>query len=592
MIKNIPIEKQAFDILEEYKGNNNFLINLKNKLKNKLTTLGKGTAMYVVEFHNKPVYGYKQWVKIDDYFGEELQKKFLLVQKPEKIYIHKILAQREKAIHIWGKVYESQEYIDIWVPKVSIIKEAKVNKVEFSEDHWEKYTRKPMLHQIEGIEALLSHDRFILALDMGAGKTYITIMSAIESKAQKILIVCPASLKINWKKEIEMCGENPNDIVVISGSKWETGYKWTIVNYDILKNFHTVPDRRKKDQKLIKSIIDENFDVIIGDECHLLKNTSANRTKLFNDFAEKYKKLWLLTGTPITNRPIDYYNLLHLVKSRLASSWVGFVKRYCNAKQFYGKGGRKIWDTKGASNLDELRENTKDVLLRKRKEEMLDLPEKIVQPIYQELTNKKEYEKIVGEYQDWLEHKKEITLALQLAKLVELRQFLAMEKLQSTIEIAESAIEEDKKVIIFTNFTQPLMELQKHFGKKCVIHNGQMTKAQKEHSVEEFQTNDNVKVFIGNIISAGIGITLNEAQLVIFNDLSWLPADHLQAQDRAHRIGQKNNVNVYYNIIDETLDLFLFQALMKKMKIIDTVMGDTSLDESMYKSVLDKIKKR
>jgi SNF2 family DNA or RNA helicase len=588
--KYIPIEKKAINILREYNGNNNYLLMLKDKVVKDGVILGRGNSDYVVQNHNKKVIGINKWYNIDGFFGGELQKKFLMIETPGKIFIQKILADTDKAVHIWGKVWEEQICQDMWVPKHSIIKPKAVNHVEFSEDHWTKYLREPLPHQIPAVVKLLQYDRFILADDMGLAKTATSIIAALETNSEKILIVCPASLKLNWKKEIQILEPDAN-IAIIDSDKWISGAKWTIVNYDILKNFHIVRDKRKKDQKLIPTILDEKFDLIIGDEAHFVKQKDAMRTKLFNDFTIEAKRLWLLTGTPITNRPIDYYNLLSLCNHRLARNWIGFVIRYCAGKQFYGKGGRKIWNTKGASYLDELRENTDDVMLRRRKEDVLDLPEKLIQPIYLPLRNKKAYEQIIGEYETWAEHQNSVNLSLHIAKLVELRQFLALSKVESTIEIVENAIEEGKKVIIFTNFTEPLLRFYAHFGKKAVIHHGPMSKVAREQSIEKFQNDPTVSVFIGNIVSAGVGITLTAAELVVFNDLSWLPSDHLQAQDRAHRIGQKKVVNVYYNIIDETLDVHLFEALMNKMKIIDQVMGDSNVNEDVFKTVIEKLKK-
>lgn len=588
-IKYQPIEKRALDILRSYNGNNNFIIILKNRVLRGETLIGKKLSEYVVKNHDKKVLGINKWFDIDLYFSDELQKKFLTAEKPTKIFIKKILADTDKAVHVWGKIWEEQNCVDIWVPKHSIIKQDKINTVSFSDDHWDKYERRPYKHQIEGIIKLLEHDKFILGDDQGVGKTLEAVTAAVESKVKKILIVCPASLKLNWKKEIEMV-ERSGSINIIDGKKWISGGKWTIINYDILQNFHTVPDKRKKDQKLITNIVDENFDLIIGDEIHKCKNKDAIRTKIFNDISKHVKRLWLLTGTPVTNRPIDFFNLLSLCEHRLAKNWVGYVIRFCAGKQFYGKGGRKVWDTKGHSNLDELHTNTQDIILRRRKEDVLDLPEKIVQPIYQPLQHKQEYEKIVGEYQSWAEHQKNVNLALHLAQLVKLRQFLALSKIDSTIEMAENAIEEGRKVVIFTNFTEPLLLLHNHFGKRSVIHHGPMSKDRREESITSFQNDDNVKVFIGNIMSAGVGITLTAGDFVIFNDLSWLPSDHLQAQDRCFRIGQINKVNVYYNIIDETLDLHLFESLMKKMKNIDLIMGDSNVDEGLFKDVIMKLK--
>ena len=590
-VKYQPVEKRAVNILREYTGNNNFLISLKNDVKRGDTNLGRKVSEYVVKNYDKKVIGINQWFNIDGYCGEELQKKFLCVDKPTKIYIQKILADTDKAVHIWGKVWEDQTMSDMWLPKHSIIKPKHTNKVDINNIDFTKYNRQPLPHQIPAVQKLLENDRFILGDSMGLGKSAEAIMAALESGVERILIVCPASLKLNWKKEIEML-DKTSVINIIDGKKWISGGKWTIVNYDILKNFHTVRDKRKKDQVLITHITDEKFDLIIGDECQMLKNKQADRSKIFHDFAQDVKRLWLLTGTPITNRPIDYFHLLELCNHRIARNWVGFVVRYCAGKQFYGKGRRKIWDTKGASYLDELHENTQDIILRRRKEEILDLPEKIIQPIYLPLRKPSEYKEIVGEYESWAEHQQNFNLALHLAQLVKLRQFLAMSKIESTIEIAENAIDEGKKVIIFTNFTEPIHQFQYHFGKRCVIHHGPMTKNKREESIEEFQNNPEVKVFVGNIISAGIGITLTAAELVIFNDLSWLPADHLQASDRCYRVGQLKKVNVYYNIVDETLDLYLFESLMKKIKVIDQVMGDSNLDVDIYNEVIKKIKKK
>ena len=116
---------------------------------------------------------------------------------------------------------------------------------------------------------------------------------------------------------------------------------------------------------------------MIIDEAHYIKNKQAQRTKLINDFVKDIERLWLLTGTPMTSRPINYYNLLNLVESPVALNWMAYVKRYCEGYQFR-VGKRKIWNVNGASNLDELRERTSKNILRRLKEDVLDLPEKII----------------------------------------------------------------------------------------------------------------------------------------------------------------------------------------------------------------------
>lgn len=165
--------------------------------------------------------------------------------------------------------------------------------------------------------------------------------------------------------------------------------------------------------------------------------------------------------------------------------------------------------------------------------------------------------------------------------LTKARQLLATEKVEHTIEIAENILEQDKKVLIFTNFTDSLKKLMTHFGKKAVSIDGSTSSSQRQYVVDQFQNNDKIKVFVGNIIAAGAGITLTAADTVIFNDLSFVPAHHQQAEDRAYRYGQKNSVSIYYPIFYNTIDNAIYEMLNQKKSTIDTVMGD-NLDESDF----------
>ena len=207
---------------------------------------------------------------------------------------------------------------------------------------------------------------------MGLGKTTSTIIAALETGAKKVLIICPASLKINWQREIENYSDRRTSI--IEGKKWDDG-DFVIINYDIIKNFHD--DKKRNDSLILKS----NFDLVIVDEAHYIQNKQAQRTKLINDIGRRVDRVWLLTGTPITSRPINYFNLLDLVDSPVAQNWMAYVKRYCEGFQFQA-GKRKIWNVSGASNLEELRDRTAPLVLRRLKENILDLPDKIITPVY------------------------------------------------------------------------------------------------------------------------------------------------------------------------------------------------------------------
>jgi hypothetical protein len=415
--------------------------------------------------------------------------------------------------------------------------------------------------------------------------TTSTIIASLETGAKKILIICPASLKINWQREYQLYSNKSS--YVCEGKNYSEDAEIVVMNYDIIKNFHDAKD--PKNSLMFKS----KFDLVIIDEAHYIQNVQAQRTKLINDLVKNIERLWLLTGTPMTSRPINYFNLLSLVDSPVAKNWMAYVIRYCAGYQFR-VGPRKVWNVMGASNLEELRDRTGATILRRLKEDVLDLPEKIITPVYLRLRSKN-YEELMGEYYNWYEKNPEESknLSIQFSKLVQVRQLIADEKTQHTIELAENIIEQGKKVIIFCNFTNSLETIYNHFGKAAVRLDGSTSKALRQEAVDKFQEDEKVKVFVGNIKSAGTGITLTAAEAVIMNDLSFLPSDHSQAEDRAYRYGQKNNVLVYYPIFDNTIEGIIYDILNIKKRIIATVMGDGAQDETnIVEEILNSINRK
>jgi len=530
---DISLESKALSLLESYEGGNNYLLELKRKSQiNKKFYPTRSQSEYIINNHNNQPKVAKKWVILDAYFAKKLADDKLYTIIPDKVWVEKLLCDTEKAFHIWGRVFETEEFHDFWLPKAAIIKDNSVKDVVID---YEKYSHRPPLqHQKEAIQKLVENKKFILADDMGLGKTTSTIIAALETGAKKILIICPATLKINWKREIENYSER--SIFISEGKSFSTEHDFVIINYDIIKNFH---DTKKKNESQVTFA---NFDLVVVDEAHYIKNPTAQRTKLINDIAKGVDRLWLLTGTPMTSRPMDYFNLLHLIESPVAKNWMAYAIRYCSGYQF-NVGGRKVWNVTGSSNLEELRDRTSGLVLRRLKENVLDLPEKIITPVYLRLKSKA-YEEVMGEYYDWYDKNPEESksLTVQFTKLTKVRQIIADEKITQTIEIAENIVEQGKKVIIFCNFTDSLNKICEHFGKTAVKVDGSMSKHERQHSVDSFQDNEKVKVFVGNIKAAGVGLTLTAAEAVIMNDLSFLPSDHAQAEDRAYRYGQKNNV--------------------------------------------------
>ena len=572
------MERKALDLLETYSGANNYIMRLRQKqIDNKKFYPTRAQAEYIVNYINTVPKVAKKWVDLDEYFSKKISDEKLFTKIATQVYVEKLLIEKDTSYHIWGKFFDSQELHDFWLPKVALIKNNKVENVVID---YEKYSHRPPLdHQKEAIQKLVENKKFILADDMGLGKTTSTIISALETGAKKVLIICPASLKINWQREIENYSDRTTSI--IEGKKWDDA-DFVIINYDIIKNFHD--DKKKSESTIVKS----KFDLVIVDEAHYVQNSQAQRTKLINDIGRNVERVWLLTGTPITSRPINYFNLLNLIDSPVAQNWMAYVKRYCNGFQFQA-GRRKIWNVSGASNLEELRDRTSPLVLRRLKENVLDLPEKIITPVYLRLKSK-EYEELMGEYYDWYDKSGESdSLTLQFTKLTKVRQVIAEEKTKATIELCENIIEQGKKVIVFTNFTKSLEIILQHFGKSAVRLDGQMSQKERQLSVDNFQNDEKITVFVGNIKAAGVGITLTAAEAVVMNDLSFLPSDHSQAEDRSYRYGQKNNVLVYYPIFDNTVEGIIYDILKKKKNIFETIMGDNANSMDSVEEIMNLI---
>lgn len=582
METKIP-EIEARTILSTYEGFNNQLLEWKKKFEDlKTFKLTRPQSDYVLKYHNVVPKVARKYLNIVGSFGEKIMEDRLLPKPPEKIWCEKLLCESDKAYHIWGKIIDSDENRAIWIPKAAILQEEKkLNRVV---DYTPYSVRPPMEHQKVAIEKLLANDRYILADDMGLGKTTSAVIASLESKARKILIICPATLKINWQREIK--NYTDRKVLIVEGRKWGSTFDFYIINYDIIKNYHTTENSEDSDD--FKLLVNANFDLAIVDEAHYISNNTAQRTRLVNDILETIPKVWLLTGTPMTSRPINYFNLLKIVNSPLTLNWQSYVRRYCAGYQFR-VGGRKVWNTSGASNLDELRERTKNLVLRRLKTDILDLPDKIINPVFLELKNTFYDEELEEFMRITKENKKKESISVTINRLMKIRQLIAVEKIPYTCEIIDKFIEQGKKVIVFTNFTITVDMLHEKYKKKSVVLDGRMSKDKRQESVDRFQNEDKVKIFISNIVAGGVGITLTAAETVIMNDLSFVPAHHSQAEDRAYRYGQKNNVLVYYPVFENTIEMIVYNILQKKKNIIDQVMGDGEYSESFTKDLMKEL---
>lgn len=589
-------------ILEKYSGKNPYLINLKKKyLKDGKINLTQTQDRYIHEFHNVEPQLINRLVSINNFLGEQMKEDLKIEFVPKRILIEFMLAETEKSYHIYGKLTTKQESKMYWLPKTMVLDDPYFEEVNIDVD-FDKYNEilkikkgfQILPHQEIGIKFLLSRKGAILADEMGVAKTLQAVVAALESGAQKILIVCPSSVKINWEREIQIFDDST---CIVDGRRWYHR-KFTIINFDILRNFHTVGEPSADDDVIVnRDIVNTKFDLVIIDEAHKVKDKNSGRGEIMGEICNKYgvERVWLLTGTPVANRPMDFYNLLKLIKSPLVDNWKHYVLRYCEGKQITTtlKNGRKkkIWVTNGASNLDELNRRVRNLFLRRLKTEVLDMPEKIVTNVYNKMSDnaRKEYESLWDEYLvERTRLKKKGTVERDLVELGLLRKFIAMEAIPNTIELVKNAIEEGEKVVIFTTFKDEQKELEEAFGRQCVVHNGDMNTTDKQYSVDAFQNNPNIRVFIGNINSAGVGITLTSGTITVFNSFSWVPGDNAQAEDRIWRLGQRNNCRIYYQIFVDTVSIRMLETVNSKTDIINVIIGDNR-KESPIELIMEEI---
>lgn len=425
---------------------------------------------------------------------------------------------------------------------------------------WNRYNAKlPYPFQKQGINWLLNKPRAILGDDMGLGKSLQAAIAALETSAKKILVVCPATLKLNWANEILPFEKN----VTVIEKGWVVG-RFTIINYDKLHTFY---------DKIVK----EKFDVLIADEAHYVKNMKSRRSKYLAKVANKIKRVWLLTGTPIANRPIDFYNLLKICKHEIGQRKDYFAQRYCG-------GTLTPWgyDTSGASNLRELHFKVQDVIFRRTAEEVLDLPELVRIPIFLELSSKKNYEKAVEDYfrnkyelsldEDSEYYNSDPELGRHLVELSVLRRYTALEKVRdgSTMELINNVLTEGKKVVVFTNYLEVIDNLKEQLKDEGVVTvDGRLSTKERQTNIDKFQNDPKIKVIICNIKIASVGITLTAAQVGVVNDLDWSPANIMQSEKRLHRIGQKNNVRILYPIYKDSIDSIMYDLISNKIKNIN-----------------------
>lgn len=451
--------------------------------------------------------------------------------------------------------------------------------------------------QKDGIEWLILHENALLADQMGLGKTVqaIGLINALPS-IKRTLVICPASLKINWKNEIMTWSARPCTVHMInSKSEWiPAGI--VIINYEQVPKFRTEIDNTP-------------WDLLICDESHYLKNAKSQRTQLiFGHWDDDPKKRiypikaarrLCMTGTPVLNRPKELWTTVRaLDRQGLGKDWHHFHTHYCGAyKDKFG------WQLDGASNLEELNRRLKlGIMLRRKKEEVLpQLPPKRRQIIMLEPTTVGAKQALKNEAklaateetinilrakiealsvnQASEEYKKAVQRlssyeTVSFGESAKIRHATATAKLPMAMDYLVNVLDNEDKIVVFAHHHDVIDTLVEGLAEYGVVSiDGRAEIKKRQEAVDRFQHDPKVRVIVGSIGAMGSGYTLHAASYVGFVELDWVPGNMNQAEDRLHRIGQKQSILIQHLMLNGSFDGRMAKSVMHKQQVIERAIG-------------------
>ncbi len=652
----------AISLLSSYDGKNPYILKLKRDffvLKD-ANSIKDFQIEYILKNHNFEPKQIQKIIKIADWFGLKKKEEWNTDFIPQKIKIITLIGETKATYHCYIQYRQSVAPIMAFLPKKAILDNFLIEDYHNVIVDFERYdklstakspNRKIKEHQKEAVQFLLSRKKCVLADSMGLGKSLSLSVAAIEGNFDSVIIICPASLKTNWRDELSwyvpereisivegINGKNKSDLEAYLGykignsnktinelteeakerGKWVDN-RFVIVNYDILDEFYQIPksrtktalDEAYKNSPLLQYIKNKKSLIII-DEAHRLSNNTSIRYKVIKDLIKRGDphSIYAATGTPITNNPRNFFYVLDLLGDPITDDYQYYLERYCNSFKVPAKGEKDRWTgyflknkkksniqqltfneqielkeyiktharmitvANGESNLDELKERTKHIYLRRVKEDLNGMVNKTIHEIYYDLSpsQQSEYDKLWDEYEAAQKEKddeKELNKELIEGGLY--RRYLSNQMVPKTIKIADEIISRGEKVVIACCYDEELYTLQEYYGENCVIYNGKLNSKQKDNNKDLFLNDPNIKVFLANIIAAGVGITLNVAKYLIFNTFSYVSGENEQMQDRIHRIGQTRDVDIYYQIFNNTQYQRMWDIVMRKQMISNAV---------------------
>lgn len=652
---------EALTNIREYSGMNPFLLQLRKKLiicghSDKITDFEVEYINLNVTTEPKVI---NKIVGIVDWYGKAKKEEWGTDFVPSKLKIISYLGQTKTAWHCVIQYRQSVPPFADFIPKKALLDDFLVTDYRQMSVDFGRYDRISTQkdphrilrsHQKDAVKFLLNRKKCILADAPGVGKTTELAVAAIEGNFDAVLIICPASLKSTWLNELlwyipqrdisvidSPQGKKKNDLEEMLGygigksgkkaaelleeakelGKWRDN-RVVIINYDILEDVYKIPSgysvaaqKKALEQSPLLKYLNRGKALIIIDEAHKLANSTSGRFKLIKDMVKRSNpdSLYLSTGTPITNNPVNLFNLLLLINHPVADDYQYYAERYCDAFKMPAKGQKEKWQTiycrqahkniasmtesekqdmkkfvreharmitisNGASNLDELKQRVSSVYLRRVKEDLADVVKKTIHECIYYLTpeQKAEYDKLWEEYeQEKLNEDPDKELNKSLLEGGLYRRYLAVEMVPRTEALADSILANGEKVVIMCCYDNELYALRDYYGDRAVIYNGKMSASEKDASYKAFQTNPEVKVFIGNTVAAGVGISLTAAKKLIFNNLPFTSSDVRQCSDRVHRLSSKEDVDIYIQYFAHTEYQHVWEIVMRKEFITDSV---------------------
>ena len=455
---------------------------------------------------------------------------------------------------------------------------------------------EPYPYQSEGIAYGLDKKRLIIGDEPGLGKTLQSIGIVDTANAYPCLVICPSSLKINWQREFEKF-TNKSAIVLDNAVRttWPYLLKMgmhhvAIVNYESLRKYFVWDIKGGKSFRLKDVVFCPQirmFRSVIIDESHRVKDPSAQQTIFTKGITTGKEWIILLSGTPVVNRPEDLVAQLSIMgRLQEFGGRTKFMADYCTDPK--DKKAEPAVPLSVLSN--QLYANC---MIRREKAKVLpQLPDKTRVDLYVDISNVPEYNLAAADLAEYLRQYTECTdweirrkMRMEaLVRFMTLRQLATLGKVAQAVDFIRTFLDSGKKLIVFCSLHEVVDALCKAFPRAVTV-TGRDSAASKQAAVDSFQNNPDVQLIVCSIKAAGVGLTLTASSNVAFVELAWTYADCCQCEDRAHRIGQKDNVTCYYLLGRGTIDQTIYSLIHKKKSIAAEIMNsddDIPTDEMYF----------